>query len=99
MTMSVRTTRCGSLMPLLTGWISRRGVRPRCAEGDGPPGICAWGSAEALHLRLPEPCAIEPPAGGRNPPQHRGDLAAATPEAGLQDYCRLSARQPQRLPP
>src|SRR5215475_2631166 len=60
-------------------------------KGDGPPGICAWGSAEALHLRLPEPSAIEPPAGGRNPPQYRGDLAAAASEARLQDHCRLPA--------
>src|ERR1700751_5741250 len=63
------------------------GVWPGCAEGDGPPGLCAWGSAKALHLRLPEPRAIEPPAGGRNPPQYRGDLAAAAPETGLQDHC------------
>jgi transposase len=26
------------------------------------------------------------PAGGRNPPQYRGDLAAAALEAGLQDH-------------
>src|SRR5215813_4209689 len=58
-----------------------------------------WRSAEALHLRLPEPGALEPPAGGGNPPQYRGDLAAAAPETRLQDHCRLPARQPQRLPP
>src|SRR5215467_4671008 len=29
--------------------------------------------------------AVEPSAGGRNPPQYRGDLAAAAPEARLQD--------------
>src|SRR5205085_1259011 len=52
----------------------------------GRPGLCARGSAEALHLRLPEPGAVEPSAGGRDPPQHRGDLAAAAPEAGLQDH-------------
>jgi transposase len=27
--------------------------------------------------------AVEPSAGGRDPPQYRGDLAAAAPEAGL----------------
>src|SRR5215831_5442211 len=42
---------------------------------------------------------IEPPAGGGNPPQYRGDLAAAAPETRLQDHCRLPSRQPQRLPP
>ena len=30
--------------------------------------------------------AVELLAGGRNPPQYRGDLAAAAPEAGLQDH-------------
>src|SRR5215471_19275201 len=56
------------------------------AKGDGSPGIFAGGSAEALHLRLSEPRAIKPPAGGRDPPQYRSDLAAAAPEAGLQDH-------------
>jgi hypothetical protein len=31
--------------------------------------------------------AVEPPVGGGNPPQYRGDLAAAAPETGLQDHC------------
>jgi transposase len=31
------------------------------------------------------PGAVESSAGGRDPPQYRGDLVAATPEAGLQD--------------
>src|SRR5215471_9579348 len=48
--------------------------------------IFARGSAKALHLRLSEPRAIKPPAGGRDPPQYRSYLAAAAPEAGLQDH-------------
>jgi hypothetical protein len=30
----------------------------------------------SLHLRLPEQGSVEPSAGGRNPPQYRGDLAS-----------------------
>jgi hypothetical protein len=36
------------------------------------------------YIRLAEPGAIEWAAGGRNPLQYRGDLTAASPEAGLQ---------------
>ena len=75
------------------------GVCPCRAEGDRPSRLCARRSAEALHLRLPEPGAVQPPAGSRDPPQHRGDLAAAAPEARLQDHRRFPPRQPQRLPP
>ena len=65
----------------------------------GPAGLCPRGSAEALHLRLPQPGSLEPPARSRDPPQHRGDLAAAASEARLQDHRRFPPRQPQRLPP
>ena len=50
--------------------------RPRYAPAD---------LLKALHLRLSEPGAVEPSAGGRDPSQYRGDLAAATSEAGFQD--------------
>src|SRR4051795_4259107 len=56
------------------------------------------GSAEALHLWLPQSRSLKPPTGSREPSQHRSDLAAAAPKARLQDDCRLPARQPQSVP-
>ena len=77
MTTSAGITRCDLSTPSLTGWISRRRGSSRvAAEGDGPPGYAPGRSAEALHLRLSEPGAIEPSAGGGMPSQHRGHLAA-----------------------
>ena len=38
--MSLPTTLFGSSRPLLTGWTSRRGFRPRGAAGDGASGLC-----------------------------------------------------------
>ena len=89
----------GAVHRCVCGWAGPRGGRVRRgrAEGDGPAGLCACRPAEALHLRLPEPGALQPAAGGRDPPQHRGDLAAAAPEARLQDHRRLPPRQPRGL--
>ena len=89
----------GAVHRCVRGWAGPHGGRVRRgrAEGDGPAGVCACRPAEALHLRLPEPGALQPAAGGRDLPQHRGDLAAAAPEARLQDHRRLPARQPRRL--
>jgi len=69
------------------------GVFAGGGESDGASRLCAGRPSEALHLRLSEPGAVEPPAGARSPSQHRGYLAAAQPETGLQDHRRLPARQ------
>jgi transposase len=52
-------------------------------KGDWSPGLCARRPAEALYLRLFEPGAVEPSAGGRNPPQYRGYLAGTVNLSGL----------------
>src|ERR1700730_6797251 len=94
---SAWTTRCGSLTPLSMSLTLRRRDSSR-GEGDGPSRLCAGRSVETLHLWLFEPGAVEPSAGDGEPPQHRGDLAAPKPEAGLQDHRRLPARQSRCLP-
>ena len=63
-------------------------------KGDRPPGLRTQGSAEALHLRLPQPRPVEPPTRSRNPSQYRSDLAAAPLEARLQDHRRFPPDQP-----
>ena len=67
-------------------------------EAKATSGLCAGRPVEAVYLRLSEPSAVEPPAGARGPSQHRGRLAAARPQARLQDHRRLSARQRQGVP-
>ena len=68
-------------------------------EGDRPSRLSPRRSAEALYLRLSEPHPLKPSAGSRDPPQYRGDLAAAPSQAGLQDHRRFPPRQPQGVPP
>ena len=58
-----------------------------------PPG----GAAEDLHLRLPQPGAVEPAPGARGAAQRRADVADRPPGAGLQDHRRLP-QGPRRRP-
>ena len=74
---SARTTRCGSSTPSSRAGSDRSGFVRAAGKADGAAGLRAGRSAEALHLRLSEPGAVEPAAGSREPPQHRGDLAVA----------------------
>ena len=50
----------------------------------------------AIYLK-PQSRAFEPAVGGRMPSQHRGPLAVANGEAGLQDHRRFPRRQSRRL--
>ena len=52
-------------------------VRTSGAERDRAPGVRSLRLAEAVHLRVSEPGAVQPSAGGGNPPQPGGDLAAS----------------------
>ena len=58
------------------------------------PGVRSLRLAEAVHLRVSEPGAVQPSAGGGDPPQPGGDLAVAPPAAELQDPCGLPVREP-----
>jgi hypothetical protein len=44
--------------------------------GDRRAGLSPGGAAQALHLRLPERRAVEPPARARGAPLRRADVAA-----------------------
>ena len=52
-------------------------VRTSGAERYRAPGVRSRRLAEAVHLRVSEPGAVQPTAGGGNPPQPGGDLAVA----------------------
>ena len=52
----------------------------------GRPAYHPCDAAEDLHLRLPEPHPVQPPAGARGAAQCRADLADRAPDAGLQDH-------------
>ena len=62
------------------------------------PGVRSRRLAEAVHLRVSEPGAVQPLAGGGDPPQPGGDLAVAPPAAELQDPCRFPAPEPGGVP-
>src|SRR5215475_3820609 len=66
----LRTTRCGLSTRLSTGSIACFiHVQPR---GVGRPGLSSADDAQALHLRLPQPRAVEPAC------RRRGDKACTT---------------------
>ena len=78
-----------------SGWVWLR------SGGDGghrAARLRADRSAEALHLRLPQPGPLEPTPRGRGASQHRGDLAHPGPASELRDDRRRPAREPGRLP-
>ena len=64
----------------------------------GRPGYDPSDLLKLPHLRVSEPGAIQPSAGGGNPPQPGGDLAVAPPAAELQDPCGFPAREPGGVP-
>ena len=78
------------------------GLRWRGARRDRAPVVPPGGAAEDLHLRLPQPGAVEPTPGARSAAQRRADVADRAPGAGLQDHRRLPQGQrrchPQGLP-
>jgi len=51
---------------------------------------------QAVHLRLSQPGAVEPPAGTRSGAQRRGDVAGWSSGAGSQDDCGLPQGQRRR---
>jgi hypothetical protein len=59
--------RAGVLSPSLGKCPSRAAARQ--TAGDGPARLSSLDAAQALHLRLPQPRAIEPAAGARGRPQ------------------------------
>ena len=78
-------------LDLLQAWL-----RWRRAGSDRAPVVPPGGAAQDLHLRLPQPHPVEPPAGDRDPAQPRADVADRALGARLQDHRRLPARQRRR---
>ena len=62
----------------------------------GRPGYHPGDDAQDLHLRLPQPRAVEPAAGAGVPAQYRADLADRAAGAGLQDHRRFPQGQSAR---
>ena len=62
-------------------------------ESDGASRLRAGRPSEALHLRLSKPVRSQPAAGDGVSSQHRGPLAVADFETGLQDHRRFPARR------
>ena len=56
------------------------------AKATGRPGYAPGDLLKLYIIRLSQPGAVEPPSRGRMPSQHRGHLAVADLEAGLQDH-------------
>ena len=71
------------------------GVTP---EGDGSAFLSSLGPAQALHLWLSEPGAIEPSARTGSRSQRRGDVADGTFGSRSQDDCRFPQGQWHRYP-
>src|SRR6516165_10477038 len=69
--------------------IAELGFEGGQAGGDGAAVLSSVMPLEALHLWLPQPCAVEPAAGTRGGAQRRGDVAAGSVGAGPQDDCGL----------
>jgi putative transposase len=65
----------------------------RTVRRDGAAGLSPVGAAEAVHLRLSEPGAVQPGAGAGGRAQCRGDVADGSAGARPQDDCRFPARQ------
>src|SRR5882724_6199956 len=64
-------------------------VRWRRSGSDRPACLSSFGDAQALHLRLSQPGAIEPAAGARGWPQSGSDVADRMARAGSQNHRRL----------
>jgi hypothetical protein len=63
--------------------------------GDGTVLLSSFIAVEALHLWLPQPSTVEPPARARSWAQLRGDVAARSVSAGPQDDSGLPQGQPR----
>ena len=83
-----------------TWW--RLGFEGAEPAGDRPPGVSPGDAAQDLHLRLPQPHPVQPPAGAGGAAQRRADVADRPAGARLQDHRRLPAGQrrgdPEGLP-
>ena len=97
---STRRTRFARSTPSSMRSISRAlgfdGVEPAAT---GRPSLPSLGSLEALHLRLSQPRAVEPPARARSRPQSGASLALGPSRARPQDDRRLPQGQRPRSTP
>ena len=89
----VRVIDALSMRSIWPSWV-RRGR----AGGDRPALLSSFGAAEALHLRLSQPGAVEPAAGAGGRPQRRGDVADRAARSRSQDDRRLPQGQRRRHP-
>ena len=76
--------------------LAEAGFRAHVGGEDGAARLSSGGAAEALHLRLPEPCRLEPAPGTGGGAQRRGHVADGTACAGPQDDRRFPARTTAR---
>src|SRR5690606_29456715 len=63
----------------------RAGVPPGIARRRRPAGVRPAGTAGALHLRIPEPDAVEPALGSGDAPESGSHLVDAEAATGPQD--------------